>query len=136
MLKALQKTAYPGPQGPVVLAILDGVGLSDYVEGNAVRSACTPHLDGLTRSALSTSLKAHGVAVGLPSDEDMGNSEVGHNAIGCGRVFAQGAKLVTEAAFFVISWTVQRYVIFHAEEEREETYGSMKIRRGYHDTEA
>ena len=46
------------------------------------------------------------------------------------------AKLVTEAAFFVISWTVQRYVIFHAEEEREETYGSMKIRRGYHDTEA
>ncbi len=97
MLKALQKTAYPGPQGPVVLAILDGVGLSDYVEGNAVRSACTPHLDGLTRSALSTSLKAHGVAVGLPSDEDMGNSEVGHNAIGCGRVFAQGAKLVTEA---------------------------------------
>ena len=46
------------------------------------------------------------------------------------------AKLVTEAAFFVINWTVQRYVIFHAEEEREETYGSMKIRRGYHDTEA
>ena len=97
MLKALSKTAYPGPQGPVVLAILDGVGLSDFEDGNAVRSACTSHLDWLTRNALSTSLKAHGTAVGLPSDDDMGNSEVGHNAIGCGRVFAQGAKLVTEA---------------------------------------
>ena len=42
-------------------------------------------------------LKAHGTAVGLPSDDDMGNSEVGHNAIGAGQIYAQGAKLVTEA---------------------------------------
>ena len=44
-----------------------------------------------------TTLKAHGTAVGLPSDADMGNSEVGHNAMGCGRVFEQGAKLVSAA---------------------------------------
>ena len=43
------------------------------------------------------SLKAHGVAVGLPSDDDMGNSEVGHNALGAGQVFAQGAKLVSNS---------------------------------------
>lgn len=42
-------------------------------------------------------IKAHGTAVGLPSDDDMGNSEVGHNAIGAGQIYAQGAKLVTEA---------------------------------------
>ena len=42
-------------------------------------------------------LQAHGTAVGLPSDDDMGNSEVGHNALGAGQVFAQGAKLVSGA---------------------------------------
>lgn len=39
-------------------------------------------------------IKAHGTAVGLPSEDDMGNSEVGHNALGAGRIYAQGAKLV------------------------------------------
>jgi 2,3-bisphosphoglycerate-independent phosphoglycerate mutase len=97
MIQPLAKTAYPGPKGPVVLAILDGFGLSEHVDGNAVKSGNTLHLNGLMKNALFTSLKAHGTAVGLPSDEDMGNSEVGHNAIGCGRVFAQGAKLVTQA---------------------------------------
>ncbi|MFP4442759.1 MAG: 2,3-bisphosphoglycerate-independent phosphoglycerate mutase [Spirochaetia bacterium] len=83
--------------GPVVLAILDGVGIGKYEEGDAVRAALTPHLDRLTRENPSTRLKAHGTAVGLPSDGDMGNSEVGHNAIGCGRVFSQGAKLVNDS---------------------------------------
>ena len=41
-----------------------------------------------------TWLKAHGTAVGLPTDDDMGNSEVGHNALGCGQIYSQGAKLV------------------------------------------
>jgi 2,3-bisphosphoglycerate-independent phosphoglycerate mutase len=81
-------------KGPVVLVIMDGVGYGKYTEGDAVASAVTPVLDGLHKTALVTRLKAHGTAVGLPSDDDMGNSEVGHNAIGCGRVFAQGAKLV------------------------------------------
>ncbi len=96
-MQALKKTSYPGPKGPVVLVIMDGVGIGHYEEGDAVRSALTPHLDWLKANSVYSQLKAHGTAVGLPSDEDMGNSEVGHNAIGCGRVFAQGAKLVTEA---------------------------------------
>ncbi len=59
--------------------------------------ARTPHLDWLAENALATTLRAHGRAVGMPSDADMGNSEVGHNAIGAGRVFDQGAKLVAGA---------------------------------------
>jgi 2,3-bisphosphoglycerate-independent phosphoglycerate mutase len=97
VMQALLKTSYHGPKGPVVLVIMDGIGIGQYEEGDAVRSALTPHLDWLKANAIHSQLKAHGTAVGLPSDEDMGNSEVGHNAIGCGRVFAQGAKLVTEA---------------------------------------
>ena len=96
-MQALKKTSFPGPKGPLVLVIMDGVGVGQYAEGDAVRSALTPHLDWLKANALYSELKAHGTAVGLPSDEDMGNSEVGHNAIGCGRVFAQGARLVSDA---------------------------------------
>ena len=59
--------------------------------------ATKPNWDWLKQHAVYTQLKAHGVAVGMPSDEDMGNSEVGHNAIGCGRVFSQGASLVENA---------------------------------------
>jgi 2,3-bisphosphoglycerate-independent phosphoglycerate mutase len=84
-------------QGPVVLVIMDGVGYGKYTEGDAVLGASTPNLDGLAESCSSTKLFAHGTYVGLPSDADMGNSEVGHNAIGCGRVFSQGAKLVSNA---------------------------------------
>ncbi len=96
-MHALKKTPYPGPKGPVVLVIMDGIGIGQYEEGDAVRSALTPNLDWLKTNAISSQLQAHGTAVGLPSDEDMGNSEVGHNAIGCGRVFAQGARLVNDA---------------------------------------
>ncbi len=81
-------------RGPVVLVIMDGVGYSKYPEGDAVESALTPHLDWFHANCPHTRLKAHGTAVGLPSDGDMGNSEVGHNAIGSGRVFDQGACLV------------------------------------------
>ena len=82
-------------RGPVVLLIMDGVGIGKYEEGDAVKRALTSNLDKLTETCPVTQLKAHGTAVGLPSDADMGNSEVGHNAMGCGRVFAQGAKLVS-----------------------------------------
>jgi len=88
---------FNGPQGPVVLAILDGVGIGTCAEGDMVSRANTPTLDWLAQNALNAKLKAHGTAVGMPSDADMGNSEIGHNAIGCGRVFAQGAKLVNES---------------------------------------
>jgi 2,3-bisphosphoglycerate-independent phosphoglycerate mutase len=81
----------------VVLVIMDGVGIGTHEAGDMVRRATTPHLDWLRAHVPHTRLRAHGTAVGMPSDEDMGNSEVGHNAIGCGRVFNQGAQLVQEA---------------------------------------
>ncbi|MDK2857756.1 MAG: 2,3-bisphosphoglycerate-independent phosphoglycerate mutase [Verrucomicrobiota bacterium] len=97
-MEALEKaTGFTGAQGPVVLAIMDGIGLGKYTEGDFVRAAETPNFDLLKQTGIFTQLKAHGTAVGLPSDDDMGNSEVGHNAIGCGRVFHQGAALVGEA---------------------------------------
>lgn len=80
-----------------MLAIMDGIGLGKYPEGDAVRSSLKTNMDWLVKHALCSRLKAHGKAVGLPSDGDMGNSEVGHNAIGCGRVYDQGAKLVNQA---------------------------------------
>ncbi|MBR7032144.1 MAG: 2,3-bisphosphoglycerate-independent phosphoglycerate mutase, partial [Clostridia bacterium] len=82
---------------PVLTIVMDGVGLAPKVESNAVYTARTPNLDRIMRDYPTVALKAHGTAVGLPSDDDMGNSEVGHNALGSGQVFAQGAKLVTES---------------------------------------
>ena len=82
---------------PIVLVIMDGVGKGDGGSGDAVVVAKTPTLDKLLATCPHTYLKAHGTAVGLPSDEDMGNSEVGHNALGCGQVYSQGAKLVGES---------------------------------------
>jgi len=93
--KLLKATWFKGRRGPVVLVIMDGVGFGKYPEGDAVASATKPTLDWLLATCPNTRLKAHGQAVGLPSDADMGNSEVGHNVIGCGRVFDQGAKLVS-----------------------------------------
>ena len=76
---------------------MDGVGKSKTGLGDAVTLANTPTLDKLLAECPHTYIKAHGTAVGLPSDDDMGNSEVGHNALGCGQVYSQGAKLVEEA---------------------------------------
>jgi len=95
MVESLKKNPkWKGREGPVVLVIMDGVGYGAYKEGDAVLAADMRHFRALEASCPATRLRAHGTAVGLPSDEDMGNSEVGHNAIGCGRVFAQGARLV------------------------------------------
>ena len=82
---------------PVVLVVMDGIGFSKTGLGDAVTEANTPTLDKLLKDYPHTSLKAHGDAVGLPSDDDMGNSEVGHNALGCGQIYSQGAKLVNES---------------------------------------
>ena len=98
MLEPLKKNSKISKRpGPVVLVIMDGVGYGKYEEGDGFKAAMTEHLDKLQAEWPTTSLRAHGTYVGLPSDDDMGNSEVGHNAIGCGRVFAQGAKLVSAA---------------------------------------
>ena len=61
---------------PVVLVVMDGVGICDKELGNAVLHANTPTLDELTKTCPNTAIAAHGLAVGLPSDDDMGNSEV------------------------------------------------------------
>ncbi len=81
----------------VLCVIMDGIGLRSARFGNAVALARTPNLHRLEKEGLFTTLTAHGTAVGLPSDEDIGNSEVGHNALGAGRIFNQGAKLVAQA---------------------------------------
>ncbi len=92
-----QSRKFKGPRGPVVLVIMDGVGIGKGDAGDIVKLADTPNLDFLKENFVNTSVQAHGSAVGMPSDDDMGNSEVGHNAIGCGRVFAQGAALVNQS---------------------------------------
>ena len=95
--KLKKLSSFDGVQGPVLTIVMDGVGLAPNTVSNAVATAYTPTLDMLMEKYPMVSLKAHGTAVGLPSDDDMGNSEVGHNALGAGQVFAQGAKLVTQS---------------------------------------
>ncbi|CAN6239476.1 unnamed protein product [Urochloa humidicola] len=88
------------PKGkPVAVVVLDGWGEANPDEYNCIHVAQTPVMDSLKNGAPEKwrLVKAHGTAVGLPSDDDMGNSEVGHNALGAGRIFAQGAKLVDQA---------------------------------------
>lgn len=88
---------YEKIDGPVVTIVMDGLGLGKQDESDGVYISYTPVLDKLMKKDMLCSLKAHGRAVGLPSDGDMGNSEVGHNALGAGRIFAQGAQLVNDA---------------------------------------
>lgn len=76
---------------------MDGIGYSKTGVGDAVEQAKTPTLDRFHKEFPHVRLKAHGSSVGLPSDDDMGNSEVGHNALGCGQIYSQGAKLVNES---------------------------------------
>ncbi len=90
-----KNAAFEGVKGPLVTIVMDGVGIAPDNGANAVRAAHTPTLDRIMRDYPCVAIKAHGTAVGLPSDDDMGNSEVGHNALGSGQVFAQGAKLVS-----------------------------------------
>ncbi|NLF94881.1 MAG: 2,3-bisphosphoglycerate-independent phosphoglycerate mutase [Oligosphaeraceae bacterium] len=98
MLEQLpQAKWFKGRKGPLVLVVMDGIGYGKLAAGDAVAAANTPVLDWLHAHCPHTRLKAHGTAVGLPTDDDMGNSEVGHNAMGAGRVFDQGAKLVNKS---------------------------------------
>ena len=98
MSESLKKlSSFNGVNGPVLTIVMDGVGIAPDTVSNAVTGAYTPTLDMLMQKYPMVKLKAHGTAVGLPSDDDMGNSEVGHNALGAGQVFAQGAKLVSQS---------------------------------------
>jgi len=94
----LQKLAsFAGIKGPVVTIVMDGYGIPKSDAGSAIAAAKKPTLDKLFANYPNITLRAHGTAVGMPSDEDMGNSEVGHNAIGAGQVYSQGASLVADA---------------------------------------
>jgi 2,3-bisphosphoglycerate-independent phosphoglycerate mutase len=96
-LKLKKLTNFEARKGPVLLVVMDGVGFGMQDESDGVFLAKTPNLDKLLQLPNKTRLKAHGTAVGLPTDDDMGNSEVGHNALGAGRIFDQGAKLVDQS---------------------------------------
>lgn len=96
-MKLKKLRGFDGIEGPLLTIVMDGVGIAPANAGNAVALAHTPTLDMLREKYPMTQLKAHGTAVGLPSDDDMGNSEVGHNALGSGQIFAQGAKLVSNS---------------------------------------
>ncbi len=88
---------------PIALLIMDGYGLSERVEGNAIKAAKTPRLDSFFADYPNTVLYASGLAVGLP-DGQMGNSEVGHTNIGAGRVVYQMlvkiSKDIDDGVFF------------------------------------
>ncbi len=81
---------------PILLAILDGYGKSEYTEGNAVFTAKTPRMDEIFQNNPSTVIHASGMDVGLP-DGQMGNSEVGHTNIGAGRIVYQELTRITKA---------------------------------------
>ncbi len=120
----LQRPRSSYTNGPLVTVVMDGVGLSDLQEGNALQLAQTPTIDALFKRYGYTSLAAHGLAVGLPSDGDMGNSEVGHNALGAGRIFEQGASLVQNA--------ISSGVLYEGETWRWLIEGARQSPRSFH----
>ena len=81
--------------GPIVLVVLDGVGLSRNLNGNAVLKAKTPFLDSAVKTEKTMGLLASGEAVGI-LDGQMGNSEVGHNALGAGQIIKQGIAKIED----------------------------------------
>ncbi len=97
MISLEKSKKFGGVKGPLLTIVMDGVGLAPDNGANAVAAAHTPTLDRLMKEYPTLAIRAHGTAVGLPGDDDMGNSEVGHNALGSGQVFAQGAKLVSQS---------------------------------------
>ena len=80
---------------PTVLMILDGYGLNENPEGNAIAMAKTPVMDGLMKDYPFVKGNASGLAVGLP-DGQMGNSEVGHMNMGAGRIVYQELTRITK----------------------------------------
>ena len=80
----------------VMLAILDGWGINEQTEGNAVKNAKTPNLDSIMKQYPTTKIKTSGLDVGLPEGQ-MGNSEVGHTNIGAGRIIYQELTRITNS---------------------------------------
>jgi 2,3-bisphosphoglycerate-independent phosphoglycerate mutase len=120
----LKRNGFAGRPGPVLVVVMDGVGIGRPDEGNAVHLARKPTLLDLWSRCPTLQLRAHGTAVGLPSDDDMGNSEVGHNAIGAGQVYDQGAKRV--------NWAIQDRSIFEGEAWRTMVASCLEHRTPMH----
>ena len=99
-MKLTKSDKFAGIKGPLLTIVMDGVGLNAPGNGSAVEAAYTPTLDMLMKKYPMVTLKAHGTAVGLPSDDDMGNSEVGHNALGSGQVFCSRRTACFKLDFF------------------------------------
>ena len=81
---------------PVMLMILDGFGINDNTDGNAVKTAKTPNIDKLMKKYQTTEVYTSGLKVGLPEGQ-MGNSEVGHTNIGAGRIVYQDLTKITKS---------------------------------------
>ncbi len=111
-------------KGPLLLVVMDGIGIGLKDDWDAVFQARTPTLDYLMKNAAFRTLRAHGTAVGLPSDADMGNSEVGHNALGAGRVVDQGAKLVNQA---IADGSIFRSDVWKSISERAARAGALHL---------
>jgi 2,3-bisphosphoglycerate-independent phosphoglycerate mutase len=90
------KTTAGAPRRPVLLVIMDGVGINPSKQFNGVAEANTPHLDAFFANYPHTTLQASGHAVGLP-DGQMGNSEVGHLTLGCGSIIRQDMVRIDDA---------------------------------------
>lgn len=83
-------------KNPVMLMILDGFGISNYEDGNAVKAAKHPNFTRLWNEYPHTEIGASGLSVGLPNGQ-MGNSEVGHLNIGAGRIVYQALTRITKS---------------------------------------
>ena len=83
-------------KNPIALIILDGFGINEATEGNAIKAAKKPNIDSYFKNNPHTVLYASGMSVGLP-DGQMGNSEVGHTNIGAGRVVYQELTRITKS---------------------------------------
>ncbi|MCZ6556555.1 MAG: 2,3-bisphosphoglycerate-independent phosphoglycerate mutase [SAR324 cluster bacterium] len=83
-------------RGPLINIVLDGWGMGDRDEGDAISQAATPTLDRLFANYAHSKIYTHGHYVGLPSAKDIGGSEVGHLTMGAGRIIQQGATRIKE----------------------------------------
>ena len=79
-----------------MLMILDGFGINEKEQSNAVKLANTPNIDKLMKTCFTTTMHTSGLDVGLP-DGQMGNSEVGHTNIGAGRIVYQELTRITKS---------------------------------------
>ncbi len=131
----MEKLSY---DGPIVLAILDGVGLAPDGGGNAVSKARTSWLGRVAREYFHEALEASGEAVGLLENQ-MGNSEVGHNTMGAGRTFQQGIAHIEKAfrdgtVFKSEAWqsAIRRVLEGEVDKSSEVCYNGEMVSRTLH----